>query len=88
MLAEWVIQQDLDGKPRAAGFAEGEHVFGSTCEMGACVGPPHGGAGQRRGGRCLRAAFSFVGGEIIVRRGQLQDEPEHSIWISTNAFLG
>ena len=43
--------------------------------MGACIGTSQGGAGQRRGGRCLRAAFSFVGGEILVRRRQLQDEP-------------
>ena len=43
--------------------------------MGIGIRSPHGGAGQRRGGRCLRAAFSFVGGEIIVRRGELQDEP-------------
>ena len=75
VLAEGVIQQDLDGQPRAAGFAEGEHVFGSTCEMGACVGAQHGGAGQRRRGRCLRAAFLFVGGGVFVRRGDLQYEP-------------
>ena len=73
--AERVIQRDLDGKPRAAGLAEGEHVFGSTCEMGACIRAQHGGAGQRRGGCCLRAAFSFVGGGIVIRCGQPQDKP-------------
>ena len=73
--AEWIVQWDLDGQPRAAGLAEGEHVFGSPCETGAWIGTPHGGAGQRCAGRCLRAAFSFVGGGIVVRRGELQDEP-------------
>lgn len=43
--------------------------------MWVCIGPPHGGAGQRRGGRCLRAAFSSVRGGVVARRGELQDEP-------------
>ena len=43
--------------------------------MGACIRAQHGGAGQRRGGRCLRAAFSFVDSSVGVWRGQLQDEP-------------
>ena len=73
--AERAVQRHLDGQPRAAGLAEGEHIRGSTCEMEVSIGPPHGGAGQRRGGRYLRAALSFVGGSVGVRRGQLQDEP-------------
>lgn len=37
--AEWIIQRHLDRQPRAAGLAEGEHILGSTCEMGVSIRP-------------------------------------------------
>ena len=37
--AEGIIQRRLDGQPRAADFAESQHVPGGTCKMGISIGP-------------------------------------------------